>query len=227
MDSEYVLLEVDSSDYVYEFSANNPLLLRENAEIGLKSIFFWHTFPNISEKYNNNIFKIFIDNNWKTVFIPEGMYDIAELNNFLQTNFGDVVHLSINTATFKLKIELKENAQFDLSEGNFCEILGFEPKLITNTQEGEKIINITRGVDRILIRCNLVTRPYQAEYKDVLYDILPVAQPGGAIYDNIQAVEFHRCKDRFIRQIKIKVTDIKGELLKICEKFTLKLIFRH
>ena len=49
----YVLLTVDKPVYRYNFHSNHPLILGKNPEIGLKSIFLWYTYPNVSE--NNKV----------------------------------------------------------------------------------------------------------------------------------------------------------------------------
>jgi hypothetical protein len=47
----------------------------------------------------------------------------------------------------------------DFSEGSLHKLLGLEPKVYNKPyEEGTGIINITRGVDRIFIRCNLVEK---------------------------------------------------------------------
>ena len=101
-----------------------------------------------------------------------------------------------------------------------------EKKIYTRSEEGKDIINITRGVDKILIRCNLVSRPYQKEYNDVLFDILPVGTPGGAIYETLDTVEYHKCRNSVVRQIEIRITDQDNNLVKLTEDLSLKLVFK-
>ena len=71
-----------------------------------------------------------------------------------------------------------EGAQIDFSEGIFHKLLGLEPKVYDQPcEEGTYIINITRGLDSFFIRCNLVERNYQPEMNNLLFDILPFAEP--------------------------------------------------
>jgi len=201
------------------------LILGKNPKIGVKNYFIWHTYPNISPNYDNNIFHYLKGGVWETVNIPEGMYDIDELNKLL-TSLGIDAVFKVNTATFKCYLELGTGMKIDLSIGNLHKILGLEKKIYDISEEGKEIINITRGVDRILIKCNLVSRPYQKEYSDVLLDILPIGTPGGAIYENINEIEYHTCKNSVIRQIEIRVTDITGSVVKFSEHISLKLVFQ-
>lgn len=222
---EYILLDVDRPDFQYEFHPNFPLLLGENPEVGVKNFFLWHTYPNISPKYNNNTFRYAVGDNWETINIPEGMYDIDELNKLFLSLEMDAI-LKVNTSTFKCFLELGSNVKIDLGLGDLHKILGMDKKIYDTSEEGKEIINITRGVDRILIRCNLVSRPYQKEYNDVLFDILPVGTPGGAIHENIDSIEYHTCKNSVIRRIEIRITDNKNNLVKFTEHFSLKLVFK-
>jgi hypothetical protein len=225
MKQEYILLNVDRSNFVYNFPPQTPLILNENAYVGLKNMFLWYTYPNISAKYNNNKIRYFDGQDWKTMEIPEGMYDIEELNKFFTSTFLKI-SLSADAATFKCLMTLTDSARVDFSVGELYKILGFEPRIYNETSVGAHIINITRGVDRILIRCNLVNRPFQTEYKDCLYDILPVGSPGSAIHQEIENVEFHKCLDATVRKIEIRITDMNNNLIDFAENMSLKLVFK-
>ena len=222
MTHQYILLNVTSPDYVYTFPPNKPLLLNPGSEVALKNLFMWCTYSNISEKYNNNKFKVNEGNGFYDVTIPEGLYDIAELQKFLDKENINI-KLIPNTATFHLKLELGENVEVDLSNGKFYELLGLEAKLYKKSEEGINLINITRSVDRILIRTDIIERQYQNEYRDVLMDVLPVGKPGAAISMQIENPEYHKCLDPVIRQIRIRVTDEKNELINFQENICLKI----
>ena len=233
----YIIITVDKPKYRYEFQSNNPLILGESPEIGLKSLFMWYTYPNISEKYNNNTLTISQHGVSKHITIPKGMYEVSALSDFInsqlqsaeQTVRKKLFSLVVNESTFKciVKIAPNSNLTVDFSEGQLHELLGLDPKIYTEgSEEGKQIINITRGVDKVFIRCSLVNRPFQQEFSDTLYDILPYSQPGAAIQEQIEHVEYHKCKDKFIKYFDIKITDRNGDLLEFSEPVSLKLAFR-
>ena len=115
----------------------------------------------------------------------------------------------------------------NFSEGSLHKLLGLDPKVYDQPYEQcTGIINITRGVDRIFIRCNLVERNYQPEMKDVLFDILPFAEPGSAIQEKLEKIEYYKCRDSIIRHIELKVTDSKGKLIDLAEPLSIKLWFK-
>jgi hypothetical protein len=241
---EYMLLSIDKSLYHYDLHPNHPLLLGENAEIGVKSVFMWFTYPNISEKYQNNKVKLYFDEGWHEYTIPTGMYEVSALSEYLNllillaksdndealwTKKDQETYLSliVNQSTFKCRVLLRPNIMIDFSDGGLHELLGLEQKIYTNSEEGPNIINITRGVDRVLLRCNLVERRHQKDIRDVLYDILPIADPGAAILEQMNNVEYYKCRDEQVRRIEIRVTDKKNNLIDLLEPISLKIVFRY
>lgn len=242
---EYMLLNIDKSMYHYDLHPNHPLLLGDNAEIGVKSVFMWFTYPNISEKYNNNKVRLYYDEEWHDIIIPTGMYEVSALSEYLNLlillaksdsdeplwttdkNQETYISLLVNESTFKCRVLLRPDVRIDFSEGGLHELLGLEQKIYARSEEGPNIINITRGVDRILLRCNLVERRHQKDIRDVLYDILPIADPGAAILEQMDNVEYYKCRDEQVRRIEIRVTDKNNNLIDLLEPISLKIVFRY
>lgn len=243
---KYVLLTVDKPVYRYDFHSNHPLILGKNPEIGLKSIFLWYTYPNVSEKYDNNKVTLTCNNVTIPITIPKGMYEISALSKFLNSKLNEeldnlnkalgmavdenkriLLKLGVNESTFKCYVKLAEGVKIDFSEGNLYKLLGLEQKIYEDIyEEGTNIINKPRGVDRIFIQCNLVERNYQPEMKDVLFDILPFAEPGSAIQEKLEKIEYYKCRDSIIRHIELKVTDSKGKPIDLTEPLSIKLCFK-
>ena len=242
---EYMLLNIDKSMYHYDLHPNHPLLLGDNAEIGVKSVFMWFTYPNISEKYNNNKVRLYFDEEWHDIIIPTGMYEVSALSEYLnllillaksdsdeplwttEKNQETYISLLVNESTFKCRVLLRPEIRIDFSEGGLHELLGLEQKIYARSEEGPNIINITRGVDRILLRSNLVERRHQKDIRDVLYDILPIADPGAAILEQMDNVEYYKCRDEQVRRIEIRVTDKNNNLIDLLEPISLKIVFRY
>jgi hypothetical protein len=62
--------------------------------------------------------------------------------------------------------------------------------------------------------------------KNVLFDILPFAQPGSAIQEKLEKIECYQCRDFIIRMIELKVTDSKGKLIDLTEPLSVKICFK-
>lgn len=54
-------------------------------------------------------------------------------------------------------IELDNNYQLDFRNSKFGELLSFEPKLVTKTECGSKLPNITNSIDVINVNCDAIT----------------------------------------------------------------------
>ena len=195
----------------------------------------------MSEKFENNTLRVKYQNQWHDLTIPEGMYEVRDLSDcinklvvngtevpkFGEKNVPKILEIGVDRNTFHCVVTLQPGVEIDFSGSKLHELLGLEPKVYSSNEKGKTCINITRGVNDIMIRCNLVEREFQYEYKDVLFDMLP-GTPGNAIMHEIEnPIEFYKCKNRNIRSINIKITDQKGKLLLLNESAQIKLIFKH
>ena len=233
----YILLSSNEPVYNYHFHPNNPLILGKNPEIGVKSFLLWYTYPNISDKYNNSKVRIFHDNSWTDINIPKGLYEVENLGEYLNnvvTNTipGDEpnnthVELLVDKSTFHCIVKLGSGIKIDFTDGDLYELLGLENKIYDQPfEKGKELINITRGVDKVIVRCDMAVRNEQKELRDAVYDLLPVAKPGEAILHEMENIEFYPCKNNVIRELQIKITDLDGNLLEMTEPYSLKLAFK-
>ena len=58
--------------------------------------------------------------------------------------------------TYKIVVELSGGYQLDLSQGDFNELLGFSKKIITQTEYGTLLPNITNSIDLLYIKTDLI-----------------------------------------------------------------------
>ena len=93
--------------------------------------------------------------NWKTVTIPDGMYDYKSLNTTIQSQTGRVdpndekskfiFQVYFHTTTYRAVILFQDGYELDLSEGEFAELLGFDKKTIDGANNrSDRVPNITR-----------------------------------------------------------------------------------
>ena len=67
------------------------------------------------------------------------------------------INLYFVLSTYRVLIGLDENYQVDLTNLDFRKLIGFDSKLIKQTEYGTNLPDITRGVDEIHINCDKVT----------------------------------------------------------------------
>ena len=62
----------------------------------------------------------------------------------------------------------------DLTEWQFASLIGYEKKVFWKMQrisQEKTLPNITRGVDRVLLNCDIITQAVNDEGSDVLYSL--------------------------------------------------------
>ena len=67
------------------------------------------------------------------------------------------INIAFILSTYRVLITFSDDKfQFDLRETNFGELIGFEKKLITKTEYGKKLPNITNSIDVLNINTNAI-----------------------------------------------------------------------
>jgi hypothetical protein len=205
-----LIVKASSSDYTVEFS--NPIYLGTGAyEIALKNIAVYNRWYNICEKFGNNKFMFMkSDSRIYTEYrIPDGNYSDEDLNAYFEDAIKIDVKILIIPAMSRFALDVGRECAIDLTQGSLNEILGFEKGIYTGRQVGQHVGNITRGVDMLLIHCNLVTGSrINTEETNVLYAFVPKAPPGGLIsISEINPVFQAAVNTNDIQRLRIWVTD--------------------
>src|SRR5258708_6091952 len=162
-----ITLSSDKSNSEYfEVYYNVPITLNnDNYEIALIGCNIWFSWYNISHEYKNNFLKFLNGHTWETIVLPNGFYTIDLINYYLNSiskRPSDSGHrplflFEINEISSRCVVRLKSGYKVDFSDGKLHEIFGFESKVIDKDKtEGKYPINISKGIDRILIHCSLV-----------------------------------------------------------------------
>jgi len=110
-----------SNNTVFEYVfPGGGISLKPHTKIALASITMYNSTPNISVANNNNTFQYtWIDGTTKTVTMPDGFYEISDMNNFLHQTMLNNGHyltevstnnavwfltMSVNTSTYKIDL---------------------------------------------------------------------------------------------------------------------------
>jgi len=225
------LLTLDSSslsnqlghDFTVTFP--NPINVREGYELALIKSNLWYSFYNVSSTFNNNVIIYTNDTlDVRTVTFPNGNYTIIQLNSYLHSvmkNNNDYtvisgidtfnINFTPNYSTIKVTIELTNTYSLDLTQSKFNELLGWNQGIynFTGYQDGQNTADITRGINSILIHCDIINQSYQNSISsDVLYSFVP-NQPVGS---NIEVEPTHliylpiRYND-LVHKIRMYITD--------------------
>jgi len=179
-----------------------------------------YSWYNVSEKYNNNKFKWKkkSDSDWIDVTIPDGMYDYKDLNDAFQTLTGktddskNIFELYFYTTTYRVTILIANDYELDLSEGGFADLVGFDKAILNDTTNvGDRVPNLTRGVDWIYVHCDLISRAVDNIANDVLFTLstakLQISYP---FTKEPLRLLWHPVNKYQINSIKIRISDGNG-----------------
>ena len=80
---------------------------------------------------------------------------VKESDDEDQIEYG--INLFVVLSTYRVLIELDENYRLDLRDFDFRKLIGFDSKLVEETEYGTYLPDITRGVDFIHVNCDKVS----------------------------------------------------------------------
>lgn len=187
--------------------------------VGLVDFQTFHSIPNIDK--NNN--KFYYDND-KVIVIPEGSYEIEDINQYLRkkilsTSVNDKskkYQISINANNNTLKCELVSNCIIDFTKDNTIgPLLGFskrklEPNILHTS---ELPINILK-VNAILVECNITASSYKNDKPvHIIHEFFPTVPPGYKIIEVPSNVIYLPVNVRTINNITLRITDQDGNLI--------------
>lgn len=218
----------DKSEITLKLSSS--LKLDENYKYEMALTYFT-TFNNISNvtSKNNQIIIYYDKSNTNGIIIniPEGAYELKEINKFLQDQIGSFedgksnikkqrIELIPDLTTGKCKMILN-NIEVDFtSENSLNSLLGFENKKYnTGFHLSEKIMDII-DIDTINIYCDLIYGGYSVDgiKNQIIYSFPSFSVPVG--YKIIQFPNnliYYQINKKTIDQIYFKIIDQKGNLI--------------
>jgi hypothetical protein len=165
-------------------------------EIALITADLWYTWKNIRSSFGNNSLRYHNGTLWRTVTFPNGNYQVSDINDYLHERMkvnGDStvvagedvfdVNLLANPVTIQVDIKLTNSYQIDLSVSTLNELLGFNSAIYNADVSSQNRVDITRGVNNLLIRCSIVMGSYDnTQGTDILYTFVPNTSRGSAIH---------------------------------------------
>lgn len=158
-------------DFIIKFNPSLDLKSDLKHYLALDRLSMTNSWYNIRSSYKNNTIKYTTDGtNWETITFTDGMYSYSDINDYIQGYMEQKNHhetdskgektYSINLtfflSTYRVLITLEGQFQVDLRGTNFADLIGFEKKLVTSTEYGTKLPNITNSVDSLNINTTAI-----------------------------------------------------------------------
>ena len=213
----------------HDFTINFPTpmyLDSEKYQAALKNISMSYSWYNIDAAYDNNKirWRKKTEQAWKTLTFPNGMYDYANINHFIQKHVGRVdpkveksdfiFNMYFDMTVYRVVILIHDDYELDLSQGSFSDLIGYGKVTLSGDSVGRKLPDITRGVDWVFIHCDLIARESNNVPKDVIYNfstaMLRVSYP---FEKEPLILNWHPVNKKIIDSVRIRVTDRIGGAL--------------
>ena len=215
------------SDFTIKYT--NPIRLNPNRqyELGLDRIVSMSfTWFNITQELNNQKIRFSSDSgtNWTELIFNPGVWNYVDFNNFLKDNTktGSAsnpsfpVTLEFDDTIFRTIITLAQNYQLDLTQSDFNDLIGFNKKIITNSENiGEYIPNLSQDREILNIHCDLISDSLvDGDETDIIYSFsTSTLTPSYSFTQEPRRVQFNPVNKNMINKIRIYITDGKRRII--------------
>ena len=195
-------------DLIDKLDLKNP---NENMALGSLSIYF--TWKNVKSTYNNNKFKISAPTWIETFDLPDGSYNIPEIQDYIEyiikkhETIGETAPILIyaNTITNRIVSKIKTGYKLELLSKETMKLLGSTKDTIDADKNSENVPRL-ENVEVVLVHCNLVNNSYQ-QHSRVLFIFVPNKQYGQLISISPNSLIFVKTMNSDISEIDIWFTD--------------------
>ena len=205
-------------------------LKNPNKNMVLASLSIYYTWKNVKSICNNNKFKIFAPT-WSDTFdLPDGSYNISEIQDYIKyiikkhETIAETAPISIyaNTITNRIVFKLKTGYKLELLLKETMKLLGSTKDTIDADKNSENVPRL-ENVEVVLVHCNLVNNSYQQASR-VLFTFVPNKQCGQLISISPNSLIFLKTMNTEFSEIEIWFTDQNNNSLEIEDNVYISLI---
>ena len=160
-------------NFLIKFNPSLKLNPEKKHFLAIDRLTMTYSWYKIRSSYNNNKIKYSNDRgaNWNTVTFKDGMYSYTDINDYLHQYMESQNHhstdqsgnktfhinISFVLSTYRVLISFSDDKfQLDLRGTDFGSLIGFEKKLVTQTEYGRKLPNITNSIDVLNINTTAI-----------------------------------------------------------------------
>ena len=198
-------------------------------EMALVNLETYYSFPNIDAN-NNNLFEYSHDEGvtWTSIIIPEGSYEITNLNDYIQTKMKANGHydtvkneytitLKPNTNTLKCGMIVGKNYKVRFTAPNSLKsMLGFtRDYYLEGYSESENIVNIL-NIASLRVTSDIISSSYVNGLTDcIIYQFYPNVAPGYKIVETPINLIYLPITLNTISQMETRLIDQNGKLVNL------------
>ena len=220
-----------SESHRFRYNLIDKLDLKNpNKNLALANLSIYYTWKNVKSIYNNNKFKISAPT-WNDTFdLPDGSYNISEIQDYIEyiikkhETIGETAPIVIyaNTITNRIVFKIKTGYKLELSLKETMKLLGSTKDTI-DTDKNSENVPILENVEVVLVHCNLVNNSYQQASK-VLFTFVPNKQYGQLISISPHSLVFLKTINTEFSKIEVWFTDQNSNALAIEDNANISLI---
>ena len=172
----------------FKYNLIDKLDLRNpNKNMALGSLSIYYTWKNVKSTYNNNKFKISASTWNETFDLPDGSYNISEIQDYIEyiikkhEAIGETAPILIyaNNITNRIIFKIKTGYELESLSKEKMKLLGSIKDIIDSNKNSENVPRL-ENVEVIFVHCNLVNDSYQ-QYSRVLFTFVPNKKYGQLI----------------------------------------------
>ena len=201
-------LNIFKYDLIDKLHLKNP-----NKNIALANLSIYYTWKNVKSTYNNTKFKISAPTWNETFDLPDGLYNISEIKDYIEyiikkhKTIGENAPILIyaNTINNRIVFKIKSGYKLKLLSKETMKLLG-STKDTTDADKNSENVPKLENVEVVLVHCNLVNNAYQ-KHSRVLFTFVPTKQYGQLISIPPHSLVFLKTMNTEFSEIEVWFTD--------------------
>ena len=205
-------------------------LKNPNKNMALANLSIYYTWKNVKSIYNNNKFKISAPTWNETFELPDGSFNISEIQDYIEyiikkhETIGKNAPILIyaNKISNRIVFKIKTGYKLELLSKETMKLLGSTKDTINADKNSENVPRL-ENVEVVLVHCNLVNNSYQQASR-VLFTFVPNKQYGQLISISPNSLVFLKTTNTEFSEIDIWFTDQNNNDLEIEDNVNISLI---
>ena len=209
-------------DLIDKLDLKNP-----NKNMALAYLSIYYTCESV---YNNNKFKILAPTWNETFDLPDGSYNISEIQDYIEyiikkhETISETAPILIYADTINNRIvfKIKSRYKLELLSKETMKLLGSTKNIIDSDKNRENAPRL-ENVEVVLVHCNLVNNSYQ-QHSRVLFTFVLTKQYGKLISISPHSLVFLKTMNTEFSEIEVWFTDQNNNALEIEDNVNISLI---
>ena len=209
-------------DLIDKLDLKNP-----NKNMALGSLSIYYTWKNVKSTYDNNKFKISAPTWNETFDLPDGLYNIPKIQDYIECiikkheTIGKNAPILIyaNTINNRIVFKIKTGYKLELLSKETMKLLESTKDIIDSDKNSENVPRL-ENVEVVLVHCNIVSNSYQQASR-VLFTFVPNKQYGQLISISPNSLIILKTMNTEFSEIEIWFTDQNNNALEIEDNISL------